>query len=494
MTKLAERRRLRIPGPRPTAIAAYVAVLVAYLLVGLSVSSDPSLTAAYGVIAVCALSIAILGLRSPVDKSDPLVWMNIAFAVMFGLHPIAMIETGVLEQAYHFRFFLVPTYPQAAALALLATISFNLGYWIHRASTRGGAGISALPLLHSGSEAVDLLRSRLASRLAWLTLLVSLVAYSAFAISVGTNPIAAILGGARRGEETSSTAYLYYAPQMIGPATLLFLYAALIRRKFPLGAVVLGAVQLILFLPGGQRLVLLLTLVPTFLAYFMLQRKRLATGLLVAGTLPILTLVIAMRDLGANVELDIFSAVARFVSNPQEQLLEFATGDDTEMLDALAVELQLVPSAIPHSPLSVLTSTLAAPIPSAFWSGKPQPADSLLNAIIVGTDANSAGLAYSFVGELFYDSSYFGVIIGFLVAGAIAAGSRDWVRRAQSPATILIYCALVPTFISLVRGSLAYALARALFTVGPLVAYSIVERRRLSSLYAADNRSQKVMS
>ena len=464
----------------PPKISAVVGVAVVILAIGSAMmvnSSNPIVLPALATCGVAVAALALAGWSKLADKTDPMVWMNIAFIAMFGMHPIAVESSGILYAPYHNLYYLEPTYAAATWLGFAATVSFNAGVFVSRhMATRN----STVPhgFLDGLSEQDRAARAKLAQTTAWLVLLLAMLAYAAFAISAGRNPIEAILGGARRGDVVSSTAYLYYAPQMIGPATVLFLYSALLRRKRPIGAIVLCVVQLYLFLPGGQRLVLLLTLVPVVLAYFLLTGKRVATLTVVAAAVPAIILLISMRDLGATDGLDLIGSLSRFFENPGAQLLEFSTGDDTEMIDALAVELQVVPSQLPHAPLSVLQTTLAAPIPSLIWPSKPQPMDSILNQYLIGTGQNNAGLAYSFVGEAYFDGGIFGVIVAFIGLGVLSNVTYSLRWRASSPAALLVYAALVPTSISLVRGSLAYALGRALFTVGPLVVYALVERSR----------------
>jgi oligosaccharide repeat unit polymerase len=457
-------------------ISLALIVIGSQLAIPSTYGSDIKLFAAL-TISVGLASIGLRGLWTKLDRTDTLLWGNLGLIVMFGLHPYAMVISDTIRLPFHALFSLVPNYLAATQVGFYATLAFNIGYFA--VSVWPSRKKDFVSLTYSGAALLGSVNSAAAARrFAWALLVIAVVAYAGFAAMAGQDFLASVLGGARRGANVSSTAYLYFAPQLIGPASLLFLYSDVVRGKRPTAAVVIALIEVLLFLPGGQRLVLLLTLAPLPLAYVMLRRIRVRATTVVAVVLIGLVTIVSLRDLGSENGPTTSESFARSLSNPSLALSELLTGDDTEMVDALAVEMQFVPSQIPHQPLSILTNVLAAPVPSILWSGKPAPMDSILNEKLFGIEKNNASIAYSFVGELFFDSGVFGVVFGL---GALGAGSAALYRMkyfAGRPEVILIYAAALPAIVILMRGSLIYTLGRALFTVFPLVAFWWWQRQK----------------
>ena len=228
----------------------------------------------------------------------------------------------------------------------------------------------------------------------------------------------------------------------------------------------------LLLAPASQRLWLLLLMAP-FVVYPMLRsgyRPRLA--LVAAAALIVVPAVVAMRDLQPGQGLDVWlSAMEQTASDPVETYVEFAGGPDTEMFDGLALGMQVVPAHLDFQPLTSITSLLFHPIPRELWRDKPSTVDGQVNLLLFPElQPGAATVAHSVVGNFYYDSGMVGVALGML---AIGVGMRllygYYLAHADNDQIRVAYASVLPLVIVLFRGNLPDTLARALFTVGPLL-------------------------
>lgn len=454
--------------PRPQALLGLLVALGILIVGGLL---DPNFSALFLGFATCAVavaSLAIHALHRPLDRTTLTFVGNVALILMFGLHPVAMVVSGMVDQPFHFKFDLRPTYTAAVLIGLIATMAFNVGALLGSKTHTIVRRPAAIVLRSTFTNEANVARFVGVS-----LVVVALGGYSLFALSTGQNPLIAILSGARRGAETGSTAYFYLAPLLLGPAALLLLVSALKRGKFPvLAALVLG-LQALLFLPGGQRIVLILSALPTVLAWFMLTRRRFSTPVLIVVFFASFLVLVSLRDLGTAGGPSLSESLQQSFGDPGVALTETLTGDDSEMVDSVAILLQAVPSQLPHQPLHSVAALISSPVPSNLWAGKPQPMDSTVNALLLGTQSNSAGLAYSFAGELYFDGGQLTVCLGFLLLGFVAARLTNLYLRTENAYVVLIYASLAGALINLMRGSMSYTFARLLFTTAPLIAFAI---------------------
>lgn len=462
----------------PWTISAGVC-FAAIAVCGFALASEPAAKIAwlnFGVI-LLLFACAIRSGRG-FDKTHPLTWLATGLLVMYVLHPLAYIADGGFHAFYHDKLLTEPGYVQAMTLALLASVAVLIG-WVSSALLwpEPAAQQKPAPAATSARER-DSALARIAVVLSWALIAFAFIAFAAFAVSTGQNPISAVLGGAQRGSDTSSSAYLYLAPQAIGPATLLRCYANDRLGRSQWSVALLTAVQAVLYIPTGQRLVLILTLVPTFLFLAYTRKFRIGaigTLLLLVG---LLASVVVLRDAGSAEGTTLAESARNSLSHPERALIEFATGADTEMIDGLSIEVQRVPDVIAHQPGIILKSTLAAPIPSVIWHGKAVTADSVLNSEILGTKKNFASVAYGFVGELYFDSGPLGVFFGFVLFSAFAAWMwRYRLRHVADPRHMMLFYTLLPFLVIHLRGSLALTLGRALFIVGPVLLMLYLSRR-----------------
>ena len=455
--------------PVPLAITALLAAAIGVVLAATEASDRALLLIAIGALLAAPL-VARVATRQ-FDMFEPIVWINVALAVMFVVHPIALLAYDKVHN-WHDSYSVDPTFERALVVALVGIAALTLGYFA-AGPARFGRSLRPLP----DDSDPDVLQ-----RLGWTLIALGAAGYVVYAVSAGVSPTSLIFGGAGLGEAGQGSAYLYMAPYLTIPASLLLIRSAVLTQRLRrLVAGVIPAVLLLLSIaPYGQRLNLLL-LVAALAIYPMVRSGwRPRTWVAIVIAIASLTLIISMRDLASRADAPTLGqAVQSTVQNPGPALEEFVTGPDTEMFSALAVELQAVPSQLGWHPGFTISSLVAQPIPRQLWPGKPRLANTYLNDYLLTVEQGEAGAAYSVIGELYYDLGLVSVVIGMLAVGALFRAL--WAYRQANRGNDMIamlFAASLPYTVVLVRGNFGDSLARSLFTVVPILVVAYLAARQ----------------
>ncbi|MGY1711348.1 O-antigen polymerase [Geodermatophilus sp. SYSU D00758] len=418
---------------------------------------------------VVALWFTLLGWKTiagSADLSEPIHWINATYLVLFGLHPLSLHALGGIDAPYHGTFDISPTYASAVSTGLLSMTVVNIGYAV-LARRRGpepqppGVARPGPPPAGPGIPAPGSVRRMRTA--AWLLVLVGACGM-VYLLSLGTDNEN---GSAGAGH----TAYAYNLPYVLIPASLLFLAVYWCERKradLLSGVLVALAYASILMTLGGRTPILLALSAPALFAVMQWRTRIPRAGVLLIAVLAVVGFA-ALRDANSPTS-SLGESLSRSVTHPDEVLIQTFTGDDTEMVDALALEMRFVPGHFEHEPGIMVRSTLGAPIPRLIWPDKPKTADVVLNEVLFDRGANEASVAYSMVGEAYFDSGFLGVVAYGAALGALY-GSLWHRRRTRSlspldTALVATATAMVPIVF---RGILAYSLGIALFLFAPLV-------------------------
>jgi hypothetical protein len=184
------------------------------------------------------------------------------------------------------------------------------------------------------------------------------------------------------------------------------------------------------------------------------------------------------RDAGAHVSR--MSELARSLTHPGYEYDQLVFhGTDNDMFESLAAETIVVPSQLPISPLDFAYRTLAKPIPSRLWHGKPLAPEEELTHVMYPSETSRASSSSGLVGNLYQAGGAIGVAIGMALAGFLFRIPWAYWRRArESSAAQLLLAAFLMFVPILLRGAIGDTLARALFGIVPLlVAVRVCIRR-----------------
>ncbi|MGY1774392.1 O-antigen polymerase [Geodermatophilus sp. SYSU D00804] len=427
------------------------------------------------VIALWWFVLGLLIISKPADLTEPIHWINGTYLVLFGLHPLAFYLQGQVYRPYHGNYDISQTYTAAIAVGAISFMAVNVAYFLGLSRRRRDVSERRDSEDERGhDETPSYRRLRALRNWAWALLSLGLA-------GVASNVAAGLGSGNANGDfGAGRTAYVYQLPLLLVPTALVFLVLfayARSRADLWMGLlVVLGYSSYVL--AQGARTSLLLALVPPAVFIVVLRRVRFPR-LAVVGVLALAILAFsALRDVNSP-DSSLTKSLSDALAGPDQLLIQTFTGDDTEMVDALALEMTIVPEFRGLQPGIMLYSTAGAPIPRLLWAGKPETADVVLNSFLFDRGVNEASVAYSIVGEEYYDSGIAGVIAYGAVFGFSFARLTQWRRRhPSSPFSAALYAVAVAMVPIVIRGILAYSLAIAAFVAVPLViAHRIVNPR-----------------
>jgi hypothetical protein len=446
------------------------AAVTTSLLVGAALGiARPSMEASLiGVIvAACGIPLALRAFRGAFDIFEPLVIANVAFVVMYGARPAAIILNG--EEPGFKGYDLSGTIRDALVAACLGVCCFQLGYWV--------CGRIARPTTQVAfREAWNVPRT-----VVW-AVAIAAVGATLFAMflkqSGGFGVVTSFLAGRDSSQDqlyAGSSAYMYGAPALFWPASLLLIACGFVmhRKRLIVGGLAL-MLPLLLFAGGqGSRITLLpLLLTPFVFIYLLRERRPRALTLLVVGYL-LLTVGIAFfretRTTSAHVNRgrELISAVR----NPGYELQQLVgKGVDNDMFESLAAELQVVPSRLPASPFNYVYRTLAKPVPSTLWPNKPLAPSEQLTKALYPSEQSRASSSSGLVGDLYLAGQLPAVAFGMALSGFLLRLPWERLRSLRTSSVNQLCLAAFLMFIPiLLRGAIGDTAARAFFGFVPLL-------------------------
>jgi hypothetical protein len=407
---------------------------------------------------------------------EPVLWLAAALLVMFVIRPVAML--GHSGMILHGTLDVSPGFTGALVAGLVGTVALLLGYaW--RAPVHA-------------AERLPPQTKRFSDRtwaIAALVMLGIAALGSALYLHLTGHAVWSSFGGTE-SNSASSTAYLYLAPYCAMPAALILFGLAWTRRsRWLFGATgALVAVMFYSYLHSGDRLWALLLLFALTMYALLRSGRRPRRWKVAVAALVAFVVITPLRDLTPHSSAgDLARAIAHPWVHPDSEWHRFATQADTEMVAAIAAEMQIVPGVHGFHPGNSIVTLLARPVPHLLWAGKPRSSDQVLNHDLfgaIGYHLGDAGVAYSAVGDFYYDTGFVGIVIGmFLIGAAFRLAWEYWRRNQNSEWARLVYALLLPFTVIVLRGNVQDSGTRALFVVVPAAlvpAGAVLVRRRRS--------------
>ncbi len=242
--------------------------------------------------------------------------------------------------------------------------------------------------------------------------------------------------------DTGQSAYLSDGPLLFACAATLEIVFA--RRPLTRSAfwriIVLVVVPVAAFYLEGNRRLILPSVFTPLIANYLVTRRRPAWRSIVL-VLPIAFLILATipleRSLGAREysQGGAFGIFERAFQQPFQGVATFFTQNDTEMLPALALEVQtLQKPGDYYFGRATVGDLLLSPVPSAVIPGKPLSARNSILVRIFGTPCEATGGLcpdFSAVGTFYQDFWYIGAVVGMAALGIFS--SALWERHREQP-------------------------------------------------------------
>ena len=445
--------------------AAVVSLGAGLMIATLHPSVDAALIVAIAL--VCTVPIVNRMINGRFDIFEPIVMANLALLVMYVGRPAAMLAGG---SQHTFKGYDITSHiREALVLALIGAIAMQVGY----ASGSGRRMAARLPLAH-GQWQVETAVAFSACLVA-----VAVVLFGAFLLqSGGLVVLMDLVRGRSAGQDTlfrDSSAYLYAAPALFWPASLLLFAVGFARRRRDL--IWLGLlliVPLAIFAGGqGSRITLLpLLLAPVVCFYLSRNRRPAIVSVLLLGYLVFTVGIAYFRETRTQgEEVDRVAEFKTAVTDPTyeyEQL--FLHGVDNDMFESLAAETIVVSERLQASPVEFVYRTLAKPIPSTIWSGKPLAPEEELTRVLYPQEQVRASSSAGIIGSFVLAGQLPAVILGMLLVGWLfRLPWAYWQRLPTDSGSQLLLAASLMFIPILLRGGVGDTLARALFGIVPLL-------------------------
>ena len=446
----------------------------AWLLVALQPSIEMALIGSTALICLVPLVSRLIG--RTLDIFEPIVVANIALMVMYVGRPSALVaaKTPEVFKGYDISGHI----GEALIIALIGSASLQAGYvlpWARRTAARlpAAGGRWDLPMTVTFSICLVILACCL------------------FGIFLMQSGGSAVLSGMVKGRSLAqdayfrnSSAYLYSAPALLWPASLLLFAVGLAERRRGLVALALVLMIPLGILAGGQGS--RITLIPLLLSpavYYYLARQRRPRPLTVAiVAYLVFTVGIAYfrETRTASVEVNRVQELKRAITHPGFEYSQLVLhGTDNDMFESLAAETIVVPSQLKASPIEFVYRTAAKPIPARLWAAKPIAPEESLTRTLYPEETERASSSAGVVGSFYLFALLPGVIGGMALVGyAFRIPWEYWRRSPDAITSQLVLTASLMFIPILLRGGVGDTIARALFGFGPLVLAARICRRR----------------
>lgn len=453
-------------------VALIAAVVLGGLIAALQPTTDLLLTSLiFGLLVIPLLVRASLG---RFDPFEPLTVFALAYGTMFVIRPLRhviensyLLKIGGLTQSFE------ETFTETLILGSVGAAAFMVGYHV-RLGTRLAGRVSPPPTSFSSKRTLHVALGAMA-----LTVLLFLV----FLVQAGGVSALKIILAGRSEALTSvldtSSSYLFLAPYMLVPATLLLVITG-IKEHHP-GRVALGvlavAIAILIRGPSGSRSLLLPLFASPWIAFYLLREARPRGRTLVSiGLVALLAsaLIFQTRDTIERQRTGgVAAAASRLLHNPVQAAAPILSGGDAAEEPALAVALTVVPEQSGYSyGRATLGDFLIRPIPKGLWPGKPLSPREQLVAGLWGRGYYQGGVNPEFSALLspYLDFGLIGVAVAMTLYGLTARTLYELYRlHHRNLAALALFAVTAPLFVQALRDQPVDAVTRAVLVVLPLL-------------------------
>lgn len=401
------------------------------------------------------------------DVFEPINFFVLGLFVLFLVRPLVELSHPGARQFEAYSD--APGFEKALLIALVGVAGLYIGYALSYGRVLGQR-IPRVPTAWSPTTLGVLVFS---------LVMVGALLFAAFAAQVGQGLDSTVSYFKGRSTEVrtlgQSSAYFYYGPYLVVPATFLLLLGRQSQRRgrWLLGAAITGVLALLITVPRGDRTFVLAFLLPLLVLPYLRSGRRPKVRnllLLIVIVIPAITVLGEVRNVSSRDNVS--GRVATAFSRPDRSLLEFMLGQDTSMFTVLSLTAEVVPARLDHAPGRVISATLASPVPGLLWPAKPIQGDQVVYNVLFPDQAEvtRSGNASGFLGGFYYDGGLIGVLLYAALMGLVSRALWEWWRtHAQgNPGVHLVFAAALPFIIVLQRGNVSDTLARATFFVLPI--------------------------
>jgi hypothetical protein len=432
---------------------------------------------------ICAFPPVLRAAQGKWDPFEPIQLFTLAMAVIFVGRPLA-------ELAYHintyFNYLVRPGFDPAMLIGIVGTLAVYVGYF-SRIGDRIAKRIKPLPHTWDRKRSV---------RFAIGTLILCALLTAGFAATIGGFGALVNLYRGRNGAQgfltvQAGNAYFAQGPYLTIPVSFILLAAWGRQRSIGVGLLLILSIgtALLITVPGGDRTFILQLLLPLIVMWYLRRRRRPPVlGIIAVILLSVLgaNVLLLVRNVQTRSQHPLVPTVVHAITHPAEQVKTFMTGADPSEFTVLEVEADRLNSgAMKFHPGATIGSIAVGPIPRRLIGTKPMSGlEHVTFDLFPSTRVTKASFGPSFLGDLYDDDGYLTVVFFSILIGGAMRFLWEYLRRNPDSAGMqMLFAAIMPMIVVLVRNSLPDVLARSIFMTFPVIICLIVCSRPPKRLF-----------
>lgn len=454
------------------------AILLGFAITSLKISIEALLVLATAL--VVAAPVVRRFVEGTFDLFEPMTAFFLVYMVIFVIRPAYMFA----NDADYFQIanevaYIGDSMVKMQVGALLGAVGFVFAYEF-------GPGV-ALGSVISSRRSVGARRIALGG----LALLVLGFLGTLMYVSAVPGGFQTILAGrtASLNQSVSATSgYLFFAPTLLVPASLLLMVAWLKSKRLSHLVLALVAAAMLVAVRGpvGGRI----TLLPlfggaiVFLYLWRGSRPKLSTIaiFLVVGMF-LWTLIGEVRNQDTRTAEGTRGVASRLIDSPSDLLEPITKGQDAAMAPGLAAGMTVIPSQIPYfRGTGILGDVAVRGIPRSVWPNKPlPPREQLINVLWGGGYAkNIANPEPSVLFSWYAELGLIGIVLGMALFGTLFRAAWQYLNRYRSNVlVVLTYSIFLASVPIILREGVTDSVVKVGFTVFPVIAVACLGVRKV---------------
>jgi hypothetical protein len=310
-------------------------------------------------------------------------------------------------------------------------------------------------------------------------LIIGAILTAGYMAQAGVHFVLSLYSGRAGSQEhpgAAASAYFAQGVYLSIPASFILLLAWYRRKTLGTGILLAFSVAVALYVTvrrGDRTFILELSL--PLLVLFYLRRGRRPRALAVLASFIALIVV-------ANVEATLrqketrhgqsaSAVIANAIVNPGHELVKFIKGADPSEFTVLSIEAnQYQLGTLHYRPGSTVGSLLAGWIPHQFVHKKPWTPLQYVSWTLFPETVSAGSYGPTMFGAMFADYGWVTLVLYSLALGAVLRGIWEYFRRGVEVGGVqLMYAALLPLVIIMLRNDIDDIFYRSIFLVFPLI-------------------------
>ena len=417
--------------------------------------------------------IVIRLLQRRFDPFEPIQILALTLLILYAVRPAAELIFGITSFDNQYT---RSGFAGAALISLVGILALYAGYAVS-SGNRLARRTPAVPQMWDAARSV---------RFGIWVLVVSALLTAAFAASVGPSAVFHFFLGRSQTTYTTFIAvsgYVGLGPYLSIPAAVIFLYAFIRLRSFPVFLLFAMSLAVAVFVsfPAGNRTYILALILPLLvIPYLRKARRPSGAGTLLAVLVAVLGMNVFLATRRVEARKPLLPTLGYAVTHVPGQLKDFATGVDLGEFSVLELEHEAFvepTNPLKFQPGQTLLSLAAYPLPRKLVGSKPPAAgQEVIDRLFPNPNSDvRASFNPALFGDFWADDGWVTIVLYcFAIGIAVRFMWEYFLRNRSSEGMQIVFAQTLPILVIMIRNSAVDAIARSLFLSGPLFLCLIV--------------------